>query len=65
MDSIKIQELEFLAENLVSDALKEHEIKVAMEKLGLEYSDDPVERLNRILRALHPSVDKVDDKDFL
>lgn len=64
MDSMKVQELEVLAENLVSDALKEHEIKLAMEKLGLEYCDDPVERLNKILRALHPSVDQVSDKDF-
>jgi len=47
--------LKKFADQLASDEdLTESEIEQTMSKLGLIYSEDEIERLNRVLLALHP-----------
>jgi hypothetical protein len=50
----KIGQLEGLVEELLKDSPSEEKIKKQMTELELEYTDDPVERINRVLEALHP-----------
>ena len=45
--------LSFLAEELIKPVPKEDIVKEYMSKVGLEYSTDPVERINTVLQALH------------
>ena len=47
------QILSFLAEELIKTDPKTDMVKECMQKIGLEYSDDPVERINIVLQALH------------
>ena len=54
-DKEYVQQLELLVEELLNDDAKETSIKAKMVALGIEYCDDPVERINRVLKALHPS----------
>ena len=53
IDVTRIQTLEVLVDELLKDSPKEDIIKEQMEKVGLEYEMDPVERLNSVLQALH------------
>lgn len=45
--------LSFLAEELIKQEPEEEIVKTYMSKVGLKYSDDPVERINMVLQALH------------
>ena len=45
--------LSFLAEELIKTEPEEEIVKSYMEKVGLAYSNDPVERINMVLQALH------------
>jgi len=45
--------LSFLAEELIKPQPEEDTVKSYMSKVGLEYSADPVERINLVLQALH------------
>ena len=45
--------LSFLAEELIKPEPEEQIVKSYMSKVGLSYSDDPVERINLVLQALH------------
>jgi len=48
------------ADKLASgDDLTEPEIKQTMHSLGLVYTEDEIERLNRVLLALHPISKKI------
>jgi hypothetical protein len=50
----KIINLESLVEELLKEAPSEEVIKTKMSALNIVYTDDPVERINRVLAALHP-----------
>ncbi len=55
--------LKAFANALASDKFKSNkEIKEEMDRLGLIYSDNEIERLNRVLLALHPFADKIRSK---
>lgn len=55
MNSNYAQNLKDFADKLASDDnLSESEIKKTMSTLGLVYTEDEIERLNRVLLALHP-----------
>ncbi len=45
--------LSFLAEELIKSKPEEDIVKKYMAKVGLNYSEDPVERINLVLEALH------------
>ncbi len=49
----QIQALEVLVDELVSDKVSEKRIQDLMEKVGLEFTTDPIERMNRVLLRLH------------
>jgi hypothetical protein len=55
----KIEKLELLVDELVKETPEERKIRGYMKSAGLSYSDDPVERMNRVfaelekLRSLH------------
>jgi hypothetical protein len=52
--------LRSFADKLASDAFKdESQIKHEMESLGLVYCTDEIERLNRVLLALHPLCEEI------
>ena len=50
----KVRKLELLVEELLKDHPSEESIKNKMTELELNYTEDPVERINRVLEALHP-----------
>ena len=50
----RIQLLERLATELLKDKPLESTIRLDMEKLGLNYSTDSIERINLVLKAIHP-----------
>lgn len=52
--------LKGFADKLVKDHFSsENEIKLKMEELNLVYTTDEIERLNRVLLALHPISEKI------
>jgi len=55
LNSNYARDLKNFADKLASDdCLSESEIKTTMAKLDLIYTEDEIERLNRVLLALHP-----------
>jgi len=55
MNSSYAKQLKDFADKLTGEnQLSEADIKKSMSKLGLVYSEDEIERLNRVLLALHP-----------
>jgi hypothetical protein len=58
MDSIsfeqRVDKLESLVEELLKDSPTEGEVEKKMQELSIPYTSDPVERINRVLEALHP-----------
>ena len=50
----RIQKLEALVEELLRDDPVPERIEAQMKELEINYTDDPVERINRVLAALHP-----------
>lgn len=55
METEVFEELEGLVEELSKNRPDETLIRRKMYKLGIGYCSDPVERLNRVLLALHGS----------
>jgi hypothetical protein len=49
-----VEQLESLVEELLKDSPEEQKVKAKMQNLGIDYTTDPVERINRVLQALHP-----------
>ena len=49
----RIQTLEGLVDELLKDNPEENFIKDCMEKTGIPYTKDPIERINYVLKALH------------
>ncbi len=54
MDTIRVSQLEALVEELLKDSPVEPIIEKQMNDLDIPYTEDPVERINRVLEALHP-----------
>ena len=52
--SERVTRLEALVEEMLKDNPIEDRIQTQMKELEIEYSADPVERINRVLEALHP-----------
>ena len=52
MDEEKVSRLESLVDELLQDQMNEKKVRDLMRQEGLRYSQDPVERLNRVLFAL-------------
>jgi hypothetical protein len=52
--SERVVQLEALVEELLTDHPIEETIEEKMKKLDIAYTADPVERINRVLSALHP-----------
>ncbi|MCC6277148.1 MAG: hypothetical protein IT289_04445 [Oligoflexia bacterium] len=50
----RILQLEALVEELLKENPVETRIAEQMQQLQLDYTSDPVERINRVLAALHP-----------
>lgn len=53
MDLSRLEVLENLVDELMKDQPEEQVVKKYMRQTGIRYSDDPVERLNLVLKALH------------
>lgn len=54
-----------LIEELMKDRPNLIKVKTDMISLGLKYSEDPLERMNTLLLALHPNMKKEkSSKDF-
>ncbi len=51
-NSLKIDQLENLVDELVKHEPREERIKAYMREAGLGYVADPIERLNTVLQAL-------------
>ncbi len=45
--------LEKLVDELIKDEPQEDVIQAMMAETGIPYCEDPVDRINRVLRALH------------
>jgi hypothetical protein len=54
VDTIRVSQLEALVEELLKDSPVEPIIEKQMNDLDIPYTEDPVERINRVLEALHP-----------
>jgi len=54
INSDRVGRLEELVEELLKDNPMEPIIEKQMKDLEIPYTDDPVERINRVLEALHP-----------
>lgn len=50
----RVNQLESLVEELLKDNPAEERIAQQMKDLNIKYTDDPVERINRVLEVLHP-----------
>jgi hypothetical protein len=50
----RVSQLESLVDELLKESPEEVSIKTKMESLKIPYTSDPVERINRVLQALHP-----------
>ena len=60
MKETRTKDLKAFADKLADEQpLSEIEIQKTMENLGLVYTDDEIERLNRVLLALHPLSAKI------
>jgi hypothetical protein len=50
----RVDQLEALVEELLKDNPVEDRIEKKMKELSITYTEDPVERINRVLEVLHP-----------
>lgn len=50
----RVEILESLVEELLKDAPNEELVESKMKHLNIPYSNDPTDRINRVLEALHP-----------
>jgi hypothetical protein len=50
----RVSQLEALVEELLKENPIEERIEKKMKELDISYTPDPVERINRVLAALHP-----------
>ena len=53
MNSSKLETLEKLVEELMKDQPEEQVVESYMKVTGLEYTSDPIQRINTVLKMLH------------
>lgn len=51
---VRVSKLESLVDDLLKSEPCEESIEKKMENLDIKYTSDPIERINRVLAALHP-----------
>ncbi|MCB0364007.1 MAG: hypothetical protein H6624_13320 [Bdellovibrionaceae bacterium] len=52
-EELRIGRLESLVEEMLKSVPCEKTVKAMMQESGIEYSSDPIERINLVLKALH------------
>ncbi len=62
-----LEKLEALVEELIKDVPEENRVREMMFETGLAYTEDPVQRINMVLQALHfeEGVDSNQGKEVL
>ncbi len=60
MNDESIETYENLVEELLKDQPEEERVEAFMKKIGLDYTIDPLKRINQVLMALH--TEKQQDK---
>lgn len=63
MDADRLILLENLVEELIKPTPEEKKVKEYMKQTGLEYTADPIDRLNMVLKALHFVETKEENKE--
>ncbi len=53
MNNENIETYEHLVEELLKDQPEEKRVESYMKKVGLDYTQDPLKRINQVLMALH------------
>lgn len=53
MTDINRETYENLVEELLKDQPEEKRVEAYMKKIGLDYTEDPLKRINQVLLALH------------
>lgn len=53
MTTEQLKVLEALVEELIKDQPEEKIVRERMSAAGIEYSRDPIDRINKVLMALH------------
>ena len=53
MELDRLEVLEHLVDELMKAEPEDKVVKLYMKQTGIKYSDDPIERLNLVLQALH------------
>lgn len=60
-----LSELDHLVDELMKDQPDEKLIRQLMLKVGVPYSKDPIERVNRVLMKMHPPRPEDDNESHL
>jgi hypothetical protein len=58
MEPSRMNRLEELVNELLKDEPCSKTVKTMMKQTGIEYSTDPLEQINMVLRALHFEIDE-------
>ena len=53
MNNESVETYEHLVEELLKDEPAEKRVEDLMKKIGLDYTQDPLQRINQVLLALH------------
>lgn len=62
MSNESIEVYESLVEELLKDQPEEKRIETYMKKIGLDYTMDPLKRINQVLMALHSEKNQPEKK---
>ena len=62
MSNESMETYEHLVEELLKDQPEEKRIEAYMKKVGLDYTMDPLKRINQVLMALHTEKDQTEKK---
>jgi len=57
-----LSELDLLVDELMKDQPDEKLVRQLMIKIGVPYSKDPIERVNRVLLKMHPPLAEDDNE---
>ena len=60
MSNESIETYENLVEELLKDQPEEQRVEAYMKKIGLDYTMDPLKRINQVLMALHSEKNQSD-----
>lgn len=62
MNHESIETYENLVEELLKDHPEEQRVEAYMKKIGLDYTIDPLKRINQVLMALHSEKNQTEKK---